>query len=189
MAGIMRGLAPILSCRAEWDQGGKDDGVAEAPGAGGDGFAEGCPIGRVGACDLLDDSVEKESFPETGDLPAGFAEQGPKRTAAEVADGESPANQPEEEVEVFAVEPMETGKAGAVLAARTDDGTESEEANPADPQGLGHRLGARNVDETAGEEDAVETGPGADDLVGVGFGERGPVGTLMSTAATRRGAA
>ncbi len=64
-----------------------------------------------------------------------------------------------------------------------------EEANSADPQRLGHRFGVGDVDETAGEDDAVETGQRADDLVGVDFSEPSHAGTLMPIVATRRHAA
>ncbi len=103
----MRDSATILSWRSESGEGREDDGVAEAQRASRDGLAEGGEVVLVGATDLLDDPVQAESFEETGDLPAGLVEPRLKMAVAETADGEFPADQGEEEVEVLTVEPIE----------------------------------------------------------------------------------
>src|SRR3990172_1117312 len=98
MSEIMRDSATILSWRSESGEGREDDGVAQSQSAGGDGLAERGEVVLVGSTDLFDDSMEAESFEETGYLPAGLVEQGLKMAVAETADAEFPADQGEEEV-------------------------------------------------------------------------------------------
>src|SRR3990172_7877143 len=114
----MRDLATILSWGSEFGEGRKDDGVAEAQGTGGDGLAEFGEVILVGVADFLDDPVESESFHEAGDLSAALVQQRLKMPVAKAADGEFPADQRLEEVEVLAVEQIETGKVTFLLSHR-----------------------------------------------------------------------
>src|SRR3990172_9060025 len=118
MSEIMHDSATILSWGSESGEGREDDGVAESQGAGGDGLAERGEVVLVGSTDLLDDSMQAESFEETGDLPAGFVEQGLKMAVAETADRKLAPNQGGEEVEVVTVEEIEAGIVVVVLANR-----------------------------------------------------------------------
>jgi hypothetical protein len=74
--------------------------------------------------------------------------------------------------EVFNGQTRVAGREDGVIAQRLGEGFQIEAADVVPPQPTFHRAGMADIGERAGDDDAIPTAQGADDLVGVALSQQ-----------------